>query len=419
MLRMAVLLGCVGLVFTWAGVASARTVKCTTGTITISDTNSVTDGQGCGGSVTIPAGVTSINDHAFDTAEMLKSVIIPSSVTTVGASAFNGAKLLTGVTFEFPSAVTSIGATAFAYTDLTSITIPDSVKTMGVATFARSGSLRSVYFEGNAPRLTNGSIFLDNSNVMVYRFSRATGFDPTIWDTVDVSTIVDTPFPARTPAPTVLKRDILMHYAIVTVPEAAIGPKPTSFLITEHPGGKMCSTAGLSMNNGHACMVLGLDRSTTYTFTAVAINAKGTSATSAPSQEAPGVYIASEAAQNFLLADPTFNQADQVSKAALQAALTVGATNGRITMSVVLDQRGPQAGGPIIAARATPRPLCHATKRIKLKHAGTVRLTCRYTKAARALLRRHAITVKVVVSFKPKKGSRKTSTSLLTLKRLH
>ncbi len=67
---------------------------------------------GCIGltSVTIPAGVTSIGNHAFNACS-LKSVIIPDSVTTIGISAFYNCSSLESVTIG--NDVTSIGGSAF------------------------------------------------------------------------------------------------------------------------------------------------------------------------------------------------------------------------------------------------------------------------------------------------------------------
>ena len=76
--------------------------------------------------ITIPDGVTSIGDRAFDNCASLTSVTIPDSVTRIGWHSFYGCKSLANVTI--PDGVTSIGSGAFAYcTSLTSVTIPNSV----------------------------------------------------------------------------------------------------------------------------------------------------------------------------------------------------------------------------------------------------------------------------------------------------
>lgn len=93
---------------------------------------------GCGlTNVTIPNGVTSIGDYAFQDCTDLTSVTIPNSVTSIGESAFSNSKL-TNVTI--PNGVTTIGAEAFmGCFSLTSITIPNSVTSIGYCAFMDAG----------------------------------------------------------------------------------------------------------------------------------------------------------------------------------------------------------------------------------------------------------------------------------------
>ena len=77
-------------------------------------------------SVTIPDGVTSIEDSAFEECRNLKNVTIPDSVTSIGNFAFRECRSLRSVTI--PNGVTSIGESAFeSCIKLMSVTIPDSV----------------------------------------------------------------------------------------------------------------------------------------------------------------------------------------------------------------------------------------------------------------------------------------------------
>ncbi len=129
-------------------------------------------------SLTIPAGVTDIEWHAFYNCDALTSVTIPDSVTSIGDNAFYGCSGLTSVTI--PDSVTSIGAWAFygcsglksagpigsgcdyqfgwtttipanafrGCSALTSVTIPGSVTRIGDSAFADCRALTSVRYGG-------------------------------------------------------------------------------------------------------------------------------------------------------------------------------------------------------------------------------------------------------------------------------
>ena len=137
---------------------------------------------GCGGlsSVTIPDSVTNITGNAFYDCSGLMSfavgngnanyksvnglllskdgetliagvngdVTIPDGVTSIGETAFEGCSGLTSVTI--PDSVKSIGAYAFSgCSGLASVTIPDSVKSIGDYAFSNCKALKLVEFEGN------------------------------------------------------------------------------------------------------------------------------------------------------------------------------------------------------------------------------------------------------------------------------
>ncbi len=95
------------------------------------------------GAYSIPDGVTSINDGAFEDCSGLTSVTIPNSVASIGGVAFANCSGLTNVTI--PEGVTYIGDQAFwECSGLTSVTIPDSVTIIGHAAFQYCSSLTSV-----------------------------------------------------------------------------------------------------------------------------------------------------------------------------------------------------------------------------------------------------------------------------------
>lgn len=119
-------------------------------------------------SVTIPAAVTEIRDHAFADCENLRVVnvepgvqrignwafyncaietlLLPASVTVIGNNAFSYCKALASV--ELPETLVDIGWFAFeSCTSLTSVNIPASVERIGLRAFFRT-ALSSVSFGG-------------------------------------------------------------------------------------------------------------------------------------------------------------------------------------------------------------------------------------------------------------------------------
>lgn len=93
--------------------------------------------------VTIPEGVTSIENMAFSKCSSLTSVSIPNSVRSIGAWVFGGCLNLTNIII--PDGVLSIGACTFynCY-KLTSVTIPDSVKEIEYCAFEKCSSLTRI-----------------------------------------------------------------------------------------------------------------------------------------------------------------------------------------------------------------------------------------------------------------------------------
>ncbi len=94
-------------------------------------------------SVTIPEGVTSIEDYAFSGCASLESVTIPESVTSIGYSAFEDCTNLKSVTI--PESVTSIGYSAFKdCTSLENVTISEGVTSIENDAFWGCTSLKAV-----------------------------------------------------------------------------------------------------------------------------------------------------------------------------------------------------------------------------------------------------------------------------------
>jgi hypothetical protein len=93
--------------------------------------------NGAGGTYTVPAGVTSIGDNAFERC-FLTNINIPDNVTNIGAGAFDYCPGLTG--FTLPSQLVTIGSGAFSgCSGITSITVPNGVSVIGDGAFESCG----------------------------------------------------------------------------------------------------------------------------------------------------------------------------------------------------------------------------------------------------------------------------------------
>jgi len=137
---------------TYDGVSG--TIDCSTsGTVTISN-NVVTTHSNCSGSVEIPAGVTRIEDSAFEYAPSLRTV-----------------------TFQYGSQLTRIGYYSFSFAEsLTNIDIPASVTSIDEYAFDNATSLVRVHFLGNAPSVGSDAFsFVANGAKAIIK-PGATGF---------------------------------------------------------------------------------------------------------------------------------------------------------------------------------------------------------------------------------------------------
>ena len=125
-------------------------------------------------SVTIPNSVTNVGDSAFSGCSSLTSVTIPNSVTSIGDFAF----FLSGITsVTIPNRVVSIGDYEFeSCYSLTTVLIPNSVTNIGCLAFADCSSLKSVYFQGDAPGVSCGPDVFYRDNVTLYYLPGALGW---------------------------------------------------------------------------------------------------------------------------------------------------------------------------------------------------------------------------------------------------
>ena len=131
---------------------------------------------GLGGSYTIPNGVSTIGDAAFNNCTNLMAVTITNSVTTIGYAAFGGCSKLTSLII--PSSVTSIADYAFKDSaSIKTVTIGNQLASIGNYAFFVCTNLTSAYFQGNAPA-TNGNAFYADPAI-VYYLSGTSGWGST------------------------------------------------------------------------------------------------------------------------------------------------------------------------------------------------------------------------------------------------
>jgi len=115
-------------------------------------------------SYSVPFGVTSICEAAFDNCKDLESVTIPDSVTSLGYSVFYKSSGLKNVTIG--EGITTINPTTFAYCDaLESITIPKSVNEIGYSAFSGCYSLKNVFYNGTEEDRAKITISWDNEHL--------------------------------------------------------------------------------------------------------------------------------------------------------------------------------------------------------------------------------------------------------------
>ena len=112
-------------------------------------------------SVTIPSGVTLIEDDAFAGCSKLTNISIPSTVTEIGSGIFSGCSSLTSI--DLPSELIGIYGPAFSgCSSLTSIDIPYKVWCIGNEAFSDCSSLTSVNIPDKSELLLIGESAFSN-----------------------------------------------------------------------------------------------------------------------------------------------------------------------------------------------------------------------------------------------------------------
>ncbi len=110
---------------------------------------------GCSGltSLTLPAGITSIGDDTFYGCSGLTSLTLPAGITSIGEYAFSGCSGLTSL--NLPAGITSIDKYAFSgCSRLTSLTLPAGITSIGEFAFSYCSGLTSIYeYAEKVPRI--------------------------------------------------------------------------------------------------------------------------------------------------------------------------------------------------------------------------------------------------------------------------
>lgn len=109
--------------------------------------------------VTLPNGLLTLEDELFYGCSSLKSVTLPDSLTSIGARVFVNDHSLKEIVI--PKNVTSIGDGAFSHLPLRTVVFPATLNYLGSNTFSGCDYLKSVFFLGDAPFITNNCFTSD------------------------------------------------------------------------------------------------------------------------------------------------------------------------------------------------------------------------------------------------------------------
>ncbi len=106
--------------------------------------------------INLPHGLESIGDHAFSNCQAMTSVSLPDTLISLGASAFEVCVKLTGVVL--PSSLSSVSNYAFYQCKgMTSLTIPIGVTSIGQNAFTTCWNLTSVTIPGSVTTIGNNA----------------------------------------------------------------------------------------------------------------------------------------------------------------------------------------------------------------------------------------------------------------------
>ena len=116
--------------------------------------------RGCSGltSLNLPDGITSISDNAFEGCSGLTSLNLPAGITKIGGCAFDGCSGLTSLTL--PAGITSIdNATFYGCSGLTSLTLPAGITSIGYAAFEGCSGLTSLTLPAGITSISGNAFY--------------------------------------------------------------------------------------------------------------------------------------------------------------------------------------------------------------------------------------------------------------------
>ena len=112
-------------------------------------------------SLSIPNGITTINQQLCRGSENITSVTIPDSVTTIGNSSFNNCYSLTGLTI--PNGVTKLENWMFSGSGVRYINLPDSITYIEYCSMQYCYNLTEITIPSGVTKIENASIRSCNS----------------------------------------------------------------------------------------------------------------------------------------------------------------------------------------------------------------------------------------------------------------
>ena len=159
--------------------------------------------------VAIPSSVTSIGDQAFSFCSRLAAFTVDAqnpSYSSLGGVLFDKHQTTLlqwppekAGAYTIPGGVTSIADSAFEDCNkLTSVTIPGSVTSIGYAAFYGCGRLTTAFFQGNPPPSFGIAVFWQTALYSIYYPSKSTGWTTPTWNGYPARPYVYTP-PAQFP----------------------------------------------------------------------------------------------------------------------------------------------------------------------------------------------------------------------------